>query len=141
MGDDLYAVAVQWVQQVVAAPAVTPLVTASSLVIGLFNLRGEIVPLLDTAALLGVGHVAGIGPVAFAVVLRGTEGPAALAATAVPERISLDPPASTSALEGTDGTFQVDVRVIVLLDPAVLLRSERLGGGDLSSASVAPSRV
>jgi purine-binding chemotaxis protein CheW len=136
IGDDLYALPVEWVQQVVAAPSVTALVTAPSLVIGLFNLRGEIVPLLDTAALLGMGTVGSTGPVAFAVVLHGTDGPAALAATAVPERISLDRPSSPSALPGTNGTFQVQGRIVVLLDPAVLMASERLGG-DMASAPVA----
>ena len=42
-----------WVREVVAAPTLTRLVTAPSIVLGLFNLRGEIVALLDTAALLG----------------------------------------------------------------------------------------
>jgi purine-binding chemotaxis protein CheW len=136
IGDDLYAVPVEWVQQVVAAPSVTALVTAPSPVIGLFNLRGEIIPLLDTAALLGLGDLPRIGPVAFAVVLHGAGGPAALAATAVPERISLDRPASTSTLPGTNGTFHVQNRIIVLLDPAALMGSERLGSGDLGSSAL-----
>ena len=45
-------------------PPLTRLVTAPPMVLGLFNLRGEIVPLLDTAALLGVGRTE---QVAFAV--------------------------------------------------------------------------
>ena len=58
VGADIYALPVDWVRQVVAAPRVTRLVTASSVALGLFNLRGEIVPLLDVAALLGVGETA-----------------------------------------------------------------------------------
>ena len=56
VGDDLYALPMDWVREVVAAPTVTRLVTAPSVVLGLFNLRGQIVALLDTAALLGNGH-------------------------------------------------------------------------------------
>ena len=70
----------------VAGPTVTPLATAPAVVLGLFNLRGEIVPLFDTAALLGVGHRhAG----RFAAVVHTAHGPAALAATGFPQRADL----------------------------------------------------
>ncbi len=134
VGADVYAVPVEWVRQVVAAPAVMPLVTAPSVVLGLFNLRGEIVPLLDAAALLGVGDM---GDVAFAVVLISPSGPIGLAASGFPERIALDSPTAASELPGTAGTFQVDRRVVVLLDPAALLASERLGGPDARTGAPA----
>jgi purine-binding chemotaxis protein CheW len=87
------------------------------------NLRGEIVPLLDTAALLGVGA---IGTGAFAVVLRTPGGPAALAATALPSRATLGSPCEASELPATAGVYQLDVGVAVLLDPAALLAADRL---------------
>jgi chemotaxis signal transduction protein len=126
--DDAYALPVEWVRQVVAAPAVTPLVTAPSMVLGLFNLRGEIVPLLDTAALLGIGRV---DTIAFAVVVNTPQGPAGLATTGTPERIVLDTATVASELPGTAGVFHVGGRVVVLIDPAVLLGAERLGGADI----------
>jgi chemotaxis signal transduction protein len=138
VGSDLYAVPVDWVRQVMLAPPVTQLLTAPSLVLGLFNLRGEIVPLIDTAALLGVGS---IDVVAFAVVLHTSSGPAGLAATAVPGRISLEVPAAASELPGTTGTYFVDGRVVVLLDPGVLLMTERLGGPKAQSGPVAVGEV
>ena len=55
---DLYALPMDWAREVVAAPPLTRLVTAPPIVLGLFNLRGQIVPLLDTAALLGMGTAA-----------------------------------------------------------------------------------
>ena len=127
VGADIYALPVDWVRQVVAAPRVTRLVTASSVALGLFNLRGEIVPLLDVAALLGVGET---GKVSHAVVLNSPRGPFGFAATSLPERVTLDVPTAASELAGTAGAFQVDTRVVVLLDPAALLVSERLGGSD-----------
>lgn len=132
VGADAYALPVDWVRQVVAAPPVTPLVTAPSMVLGLFNLRGEIVPLLDTAALLGVGSV---DAVAFAVVVNTPQGPAGLATTGTPERVVLDTATAASELPGTTGAFHVDGRIVVLIDPAVLLGAERLGGTDLQVAS------
>ena len=83
VGADLYALPVDWVLEVVAAPTVTPLATAPAAVLGLFNLRGQIVALLDTAALLGIGTVAAS---AFAVVVSSAHGPVGLAASGFPQR-------------------------------------------------------
>ena len=125
VGKDVYAVLIDWVREVVTAPPLTSLVTGPELVLGLFNLRGEIVPLLDTAALLGLGPV---GPVAFAVVVRSQQGLAGLTATAFPHRTALGPMAGPSDLPGTAGTYQVNRQVVVLLDPGTLLAPHRLGG-------------
>lgn len=125
VGADLYAVSIEWVREVLAAPAVTRLATAPPLVVGLINVRGEIVALLDTAALLGVGS---IGNVAFAAVLHTPDGPVALAITGFPERAELDAPTGGSELPGTAGSYRLNQRLAVLLDPAALLTPERLGG-------------
>jgi purine-binding chemotaxis protein CheW len=125
LGKDLYALPLGWVRKVVAAPTVTRLVTAPSIVLGLFNLRGEIVALLDTAALLGTGTT---GTTAFAVVVNGPQGPVGLATTGLPERCLLDRPAGESELPGTDGLFAVDQRIAVRLNLIALLTPERVGG-------------
>jgi len=127
VGEDLYALPMDWVREVVAAPTVTRLVTAPSDVLGLFNLRGQIVALFDTAALLGTGT---IGSTAFAVVVNYAEGPAGMSATGFPQRGVLDEPAGESELPGTNGQFHVDQRIAVLLDPVSLLMPERVGGQD-----------
>jgi purine-binding chemotaxis protein CheW len=128
VGDDLYALPMEWIREVVAAPAATRLVTAPPLVLGLFNLRGEIVPLLDTAALLGVGKV---GTVAFAVVLRCPQGPVGVASTEFPQRALLGTATGPTDLHGTAGSYRVGQRVAVLLDPGVLLAVDRAGEPDL----------
>ena len=121
---DTYALPIEWVREVLAAPPVTPLTTAPPVVLGLLNLRGEIVPLLDTATLLGLGTV---GVVAFAVVVNTPHGPAALAVTGFPERAELTDRAGRSELRGTTDTYRLNQRVVVALDANVLLGSERLG--------------
>ncbi len=137
VGDDLYALPMAWVREVVAAPQLTCLVTAPSVVLGLFNLRGHIVALLDTAALLGTGT---IGAAAFAVVVDGPQGPAGLATTGFPQRGVLDAPAGESELPGTAGRFHVDGQIVVLLDPVALLTPEAVGGlevrADLAATAV-----
>lgn len=135
VGPDLYAVQIDFVREVVAAPPLTRLVTARSLVLGLFNLRGQIVPLIDTAALLGLRSVS---PPSFALVLQSRQGLVGLAATAFPQRAVLGSSMGPSELPGTAGTFQVHNQVAVLLDPDVLLGPDRLGRasiGDLAAQS------
>ena len=84
VGNDLYGVPIGWVREVLAAQPLTTLVTAPSMVLGLFNLRGEIVPLLDTSSLLGLQHS---GAASFAVVLQTHLGPVGVGATAFPRRV------------------------------------------------------
>lgn len=119
VGEELYAVPIGWVREVVTAPTLTRLVTAPPVVLGLFNLRGEIVPLLDTAALLGVGR---IGPVAFAVVLDTHLGAVGLSADAIPTRRLLGTPLGPSQLGGAE-TYRVGRQLAVLVDVQAMLDS------------------
>jgi purine-binding chemotaxis protein CheW len=136
-GRDLYALPVDWVREVVVAPTLTRLPTSPPVVLGLFNLRGQIVPLLDTAALLGIGMAE---PTAFVVVVDCPQGPVGLAATGFPQRAVLAASIGPSELPGTTGLYQVDQRVAALLDPAALLTPERVGGqgspSDLAAVEV-----
>jgi chemotaxis signal transduction protein len=134
IGAELYALPIDWVREVVAAPTVTRLATAPASVLGLINLRGEIVPLLDTVVLLGVGRCESI---AFAVVVNTPHGPGALAATGFPQRAELDTQVTPSELPGTAGIHQFDRRAVVMLDPATLLTAERLGGHASHPAAMA----
>lgn len=128
VGDNFYALPVSWVREVVSTPKLTRLVTAPPRVLGLFNLRGQIVPLLDTAVLLGTGS---IDTVAFAVVVNWDQGPTGLAVTGFPHPAQLDKSTGPSDLPGTIGLFQVGEQIATLLDPAALLMPERLGGVEI----------
>src|ERR1700694_2767330 len=72
----------EFLREVIARPRITRVPTAPSMVLGLVNVRGEIVPLFDVAALLGTGH---ISTASYAVVIEIEAGRAALATSAVPE--------------------------------------------------------
>lgn len=132
---DLYALPITWVREVVVVPggSITRLVTAHPVVLGLINLRGEIVPLLDTAAVLGVGAVS--APT-FAAVLYTEHGLVGLAATACPERVFLEQPTGPSELTGSAGTYRVARRVVTLLDPSLLLTPDHLHGAGAGMWSV-----
>src|SRR5438876_9293684 len=101
------------VREVVRAPRLTRLPTAPRLVLGLFNLRGEIVPLLDTPALMGLSRIAAWP---FVAVVRSCIGSAGLAATALPEPVTLSKAIAPSESPGTVGAFAVGQRLAILLD-------------------------
>lgn len=128
VGPEWYAVDAAWAREVAASPEVVRLPTAPASVVGVFNLRGEIVPLFDVAALLGVG--AGTAPDRWpwAVVVDTPLGPAALAITAVPEVAELGPPTGRPDLAGTVSTHAVGDRLAVLLDVEAVLAPARIGG-------------
>lgn len=88
VGAEWYAVPMASVREVVPAPTATPVPTAPAAVLGVWNLRGEIVPLFDTAALLGLPPAP---PAArpMAVVVDTARGPAGLAATGTPRPAAL----------------------------------------------------
>jgi purine-binding chemotaxis protein CheW len=124
IGDDLYAVPIGTVREVVTAPTVTALPTAPRGVLGVFNLRGSVLPILDSGLLLGREA---LGGASCAVVVDGGAGDAALVTSGVPVVVDLDRPVQPSRTPGTVGTYQVGDRLAPLIDPVALLRQADLG--------------
>ena len=118
VGRDWFALPVGSLREVVADPPVTPLPTAPATVRGLVNVRGQIVPLLDTAALLGLGSMEAVP---FAAVLDSPLGPVGLATASVPEPAELGERVGPGHARGAVAAHTAGARVAVLLDPAVVL--------------------
>jgi purine-binding chemotaxis protein CheW len=125
VGLDLYAVPMESVREVVAAPRLCSVPTGPPALLGLFNLRGEIVPLLDTASLIGLGR---LDEWPFAAVVRTPLGPAGLGASGWPESVHLDEPMGPSESHGTTGIYAVGRRLAVLIDVNGLVSPARIGG-------------
>jgi purine-binding chemotaxis protein CheW len=118
VGRDSYAIDVGLVREVVTAPRLTSLPTAPRSVVGLFNLRGDVVPLLDTGMLLGL---AAVGGAAYAVVVETPRGVAGLAVSAEPEVRDLPEAAMAADLAGTTRSHDLGDRIATLLDLAELI--------------------
>jgi CheW-like domain len=128
IGGDWFALPIGSLRRVIADPVVAPLPTAPPTVLGVFNVRGEIVPLLDTAALLGLG---GIRSTPFAAVLDTPWGLAALAAAGMPEPVELGgrvEAAQVPSVPGAQAAHEAGDRVAVLLQPEALLAPMRAEG-------------
>ena len=126
VGRDWYALPPVALQEVVAGPVVTDVPMAPATVRGLFNVRGQIVPLLDTAALLGLEPTAACP---FAVVVQTAHGPAGLAVTGMPEPAELAWLVGPTRARGTVGAYAAGQRVAVMLDPRALRGPLHLPGG------------
>ena len=126
VGNDLYAVDMLVAREVVAAPEIQPLPTSPGTVVGVFNLRGEIVPVFDTSMLLGLGR--GDGSVPFVCVVHTPLGPAALVMSAIGMAAELDEPVGATETPGTVATYAVDDALVVLIDLDALLTPARIDG-------------
>ena len=124
VGDDVYAIETAAVREVVAAPELASLPTAPASVLGVFNLRGEIVPVFDLAALLGLGST---GDAVFVAVVDTSMGPAGLALTGAARTAELGEPIASSDTPGTLATYSIGQQLAVLIDVASLLVPARVG--------------
>jgi purine-binding chemotaxis protein CheW len=125
VGLDLYALPIDSVREVVTSPKLCRIPTAPAAVLGLFNLRGEVVPLLDTGLLVGLS---GLTAWPFAAVIRTSLGTAGLGASSWPESVLLDEPMGPSESPGTLGLYAVGRRLAALIDIDGLLTPARIGG-------------
>jgi purine-binding chemotaxis protein CheW len=118
IGEDRYAVPTWTVREVVSDPRPTPLPTAPAALLGAFNLRGEVIPMFDTAALLGIGK---LSDTPIAVVVNTSAGPAALVATGLPKFVVLEAETGASELRGTLGVYVLEDGMAVMLDIEAML--------------------
>jgi purine-binding chemotaxis protein CheW len=117
IGDELYALPIESVRLVIEHPAPTRLPTAPARMLGLLNVQGALVPMLDTAALLDNGTIVA-PPYAAVIDVRGARG--ALAATAMPLTGELGEPIGRADVAAGLGTYAFGDQLVVLLDVEAL---------------------
>jgi chemotaxis signal transduction protein len=115
---DLYAVALDEVRLVLEAPAIARLPGAGNAWLGVVNVRGEVVGVLDTAVAAGVGA---LRAAPFAAVVETPAGPIALACSDAPESTVLDDALGPSDLQVAVERRRAGTRAVTVLDPAALL--------------------
>jgi chemotaxis signal transduction protein len=115
---DFYAVPMEIVLQVLRRPQVTPVPLAPPGLLGVLNVRGEIVPLFDTGVLTGSGV---LGDPPFAVLVSGTKDLMALAALELPIAAEFDQPVAPGARLGELGVYSQGGRLVALVDIEALV--------------------
>ncbi len=104
IGADRYGIELTDVREVVPDPRPEPVPGAHPAVLGVVNLRGDVVPVLDTAQLLGLPPLARL---AFAVVAECDAGLAGLATDAEPATAALEEPAGARRYARAGGIVTV----------------------------------
>lgn len=124
LGEEHYAFPLVSVRQVLSSPRVTRLPGADASVLGLVNVRGEIVPLFDLAVLAGVGKTRSC---AFAILVTTTQGAAALGVEEMPVSTEIDESLASNGDPGTARVYPVDDRLVTVLEVESLLVTGRAG--------------
>jgi chemotaxis signal transduction protein len=115
-----FAVPMASVHQVLRHPLVTRIPLSPAGLIGVVNVRGEIVPLLDTGVLTGTG---GLHEPPFAVLVSGAEEMVALAAEELPVATAFEEPVGPGAQPGELGVYSNGGRLVVLVDVEELVKN------------------
>jgi purine-binding chemotaxis protein CheW len=130
--NQLYGVDVLRVQEIIGEQRLTPVPLASPTVVGLLNLRGDIVPAISLRATLGLA-AAERGAKCAHVVLRTGNGLASVIVDAIGDVLDADegrfeePPdtLSGSARELVSGVLKLDDRLLLELDVDRVLAVDR----------------
>lgn len=118
--DAYFAVPMERVQQVLRHPLVTRIPLSPAGLLGVVNVRGEIVPLLDTAVLTGTGSLA---EPPFAVLVSGGEDMVALAAQELPIAADFEQPVGAGTQPGEVSVYSNGGRLVVLIDVEELVKN------------------
>ena len=115
-----FAVPMASVYQVLRHPLVTRVPLSPPGLLGVVNVRGEIVPLLDTGVLTGTG---GLITPPFAVLVSGEKEMVALAAEELPVAADFEEPVGPGTQPGELGVYSSGDRLVVLVDIEELVKN------------------
>jgi chemotaxis signal transduction protein len=108
-----FAVPMATVHQVLRHPVLTTIPLSPTGLLGVVNVRGEIVPLLDTGVLTGTGP---LNQSPFAVLVSGQKDMVALAAEELPIAADFEEPVGPGTRPGELGVYSSGGRLVVLID-------------------------
>ena len=120
VNDGFFAVPMATVHQVLRHPKVTRVPLAPAGLLGVVNVRGEIVPFIDTGVLTGTGSLA---EPPFAVLVSGETEMVALAAEGLPISTDFEEPVGPGTQPGELGVYSNGGRLVVLIDIEELVKS------------------
>ena len=123
VGDDRYALPMAQVREVVEARVLTRLPEAPGTVLGLINVRGRVIPVLDLGLLLGLGALGSVGGIAVVDSARGNAG---LASDALPFRDVVGGDLGASTIQPGARRHRTGDGVATLLDLDALLAPDRI---------------
>jgi purine-binding chemotaxis protein CheW len=130
LGGERYAVETRYVREIIRVVQVTPMPAVPDLFIGLTNLRGEILPLVDLCRFFGVGRT-DLAEAPWAIVLGDGAADLGAPTAAIQETLELPKagllkPADTASSQPVDCRLGVTEDALIVIDGAALLADRRL---------------
>src|SRR5207237_4229825 len=119
LGPERYALPIEEVREIVAAPALTPLPTAQTVVLGLANLRGDVLPVFDAGRLVASPFPA---DPQFVMIVETERGSAGVAASGMPSILDLEPALDSDRNLWSGSMHAIEGEPVVMLDVAALLK-------------------
>jgi len=121
VGGEMFGIDVQDVQEVLVAQEITPVPLAPPYVLGLTNLRGQILPTFDLRTRFGL-QPREAGRDSSNVVVKTAEGPVSLVVDDIGDVIELSPSDGREVPETVSPAQRQFIRQVVLLEGRILLR-------------------
>ena len=127
LADEDYGIAITRVQEIIHHEAPRPMPGSSPEVVGVINLRGRLIPVVDLRTRLGIGGV--VPEDAKVVIIELDDASVGLVVDEVREVMTIDlastepPPEGTLVgdLDAIESVAKVGDRILVILDPVRLL--------------------
>jgi chemotaxis signal transduction protein len=113
VASEFYAVPMDSVRQVLRRTEVTPVPLSSRELLGAINVRGEILPILDTGILTGNGP---LKTVPYTVIVNTEKDVVGLAADSMPIAAELGEQVAAGTRPGEKGVYSSGGRLVVLID-------------------------
>jgi chemotaxis signal transduction protein len=120
VNDAYFAVPMATVHQVLRHPVVTRVPLSPPGLLGVVNVRGEIVALLDTGVMTATGA---LSDPPFAVLVNGEKDVVALAAEELPTAADFDEPVGAGTKPGELAVYSHGGRLVVLVDIEELVKN------------------
>ena len=124
LGEEHYALPLESVQQIIQEPRVTRMPISDPTVLGLLNVRGDIVPLFDAAVLMQSGAR---GSAAFAILVGTSQGPAALGVALMPVASEIEAEPGQTGSSDERRVYPAGGRLVTLFAIEDLLVAGRTG--------------
>lgn len=113
VASEFYAVPMESVRQVLRRTEVTRIPLSTPELLGAINVRGEILPILDTGVLTGNGPVKSVP---YTVLVNTDKDLVGLAAESMPIAAELGDPVAAGTRRGEIGVYSNGDHLVVLLD-------------------------
>ena len=125
LGEEQYAIELRFLREVLPFPEITPVPCAAAYVAGITNVRGDVVTVLDLAALLNLPAGGAPSDRPFVLLAESPHGPVGFLVDSVGSNRTIEVDRLNRSFSGRDFVLGIEVGYIIVLQIEQLLASGR----------------